>query len=64
MQKWGSADLVNWVNAERRSKNDFCTRMVSRVAEGKAAREGVLQEGSMGGHCDRVSGTTVATPGR
>ena len=34
--------------------------MVSRVAVGEAAGEGVLQEGSMGGFLDKVSGTTVA----
>ena len=37
--------------------------MVSRVAVGDAAREGVLKEGSMGGHLDKVSGTTMAIPG-
>ena len=37
--------------------------MVSRVAVGEAAGEGVLQEGSLGGRQDEISGTTVATPG-
>ena len=37
--------------------------MVSRVAVGEVG-EGVLQEGSMGGHQDKVLRTTAATLGR
>ena len=36
--------------------------MVPRVAVGKAAGSGVMLEGSIGGHQDKVSGTIVETP--
>ena len=37
--------------------------MVFRVAVGEAAGEVMLQEGSMRGHQDKVSGKTETTPG-
>ena len=66
MQKWGSADLASWVNlriSEFRVKlscreahqKRFFHQNGSRVAVGEEAGEGVLQEGSMGGHRNKVS---------
>ena len=42
---------------------DSSTKMMSRASGGEAAGEGVLQGGSMRGCQDKVSGTTMATPG-
>ena len=44
-------------------KKDSSIKMVFRVAVGEAAGEVMLQEGSMRGHQDKVSGKTETTPG-